>query len=70
VIPGHGPVLSKDDIRVFRSKLETVIDRVRAEVAAGATRGDIASRVETADLDWPLAPVRLQNVFDEVSEGR
>ncbi len=70
VIPGHGPVLSKDDIRIFRSKLETVIDRVRAEVAAGATRGDIASRVETADLDWPLAPVRLQNVFDEVSEGR
>jgi len=70
VIPGHGPILSKDDIRIFRSKLETVIDRVRAEVAAGATRDDIASRVETADLDWPLAPVRLQNVFDEVTTGR
>ena len=70
VIPGHGPILSKDDIRIFRSKLEMVIDRVRAEVAAGATRADIASRVETTDLDWPLAAVRIQNVFDEVNEGR
>jgi hypothetical protein len=43
---------------------------VRAEVAAGATRDDIASRVETADLDWPLASARIQNVFDEVSTAR
>ena len=67
VIPGHGPILTKADIRAFRSKLETVIDRVRAEIAAGATRDDIASRVDTADLDWPLAPVRFQNVFDELT---
>jgi glyoxylase-like metal-dependent hydrolase (beta-lactamase superfamily II) len=67
VIPGHGPILTKADIRAFRSKLETVIDRVRAEIAAGATRDDIASRVDTTDLDWPLAPVRFQNVFDELT---
>jgi glyoxylase-like metal-dependent hydrolase (beta-lactamase superfamily II) len=70
VIPGHGPVLSKADIRTFRSKLETVLDRVRAEIASGATRDDIASRVETGDLDWPLAPVRVQNVFDELTAAR
>jgi glyoxylase-like metal-dependent hydrolase (beta-lactamase superfamily II) len=70
VIPGHGPVLTKADIRTFRDKLETVIDRVSREIAAGATRDDIASRVETADLDWPLAPVRLQNVFDELTAVR
>ncbi len=70
VIPGHGPVLSKADIRTFRSKLETVLDRVRAEIASGATRDDIASRVETGDLDWPLAPVRIQNVFDELTAAR
>jgi cyclase len=69
VIPGHGPVLSKADVRTFRGKLETVIDRVRAEIAAGATRADIASRVDTSDLDWPLAPVRIRNVFDELAGG-
>ena len=67
VIPGHGPILTKADVRTFRSKLETVIDRVRAEIAAGATRDDIASRVDTSDLDWPLAPVRIRNVFDELT---
>ena len=70
VIPGHGPIMSKDDIRTFRGKLEVVIDRVRGEIASGATREDIASRVDTSDLDWPLAPVRIQNVFDELTAAR
>jgi len=67
VIPGHGPIMTKDDVRTFRRKLETVIDRVRGEIAVGATRADIASRVDIADLDWPLALVRIQNVFDELT---
>ena len=67
VIPGHGEILGKDDVRTFRAKLETVLDRVRAEIAAGATRDDIASRVDTSDLDWPLAPVRIQGVYDELT---
>ena len=66
VIPGHGPILAKADVRTFRGKLETVIDRVRAEIAVGATRDDIAPRIDTTDLDWPLAPVRIRNVFDEL----
>ncbi len=66
MIPGHGPILSKADVRTFRAKLETVIDRVRNEIAAGADRENIASRVDTSDLDWPLAPIRIQNVFDEL----
>ena len=67
VIPGHGELLTKADVRTFRAKLETVLDRVRAEIAAGATREDIASRVDTADLDWPLAPTRIQDVYDELT---
>ncbi len=67
VIPGHGPILTKADVRTFRGKLETVIERVSREIAAGATRDDIASRVDTTDLDWPLAPVRIRNVFDELT---
>ncbi len=70
VIPGHGPILTKADVRAFRGKLETVIDRVSREIAAGATRDDIASRVDTTDLDWPLAPVRIQNVFDELTAAQ
>ena len=67
VIPGHGSIMTRADIRTFRTKLETVINRVSEEIANGSTRADIASRVATSDLDWPLAPVRIQNVFDELT---
>lgn len=67
VIPGHGSIMTRADVRTFRTKLETVISRVREEIANGATRADIASRVDTSDLEWPLAPVRIQNVFDELT---
>ncbi|MDA1094361.1 MAG: MBL fold metallo-hydrolase [Acidobacteria bacterium] len=70
VIPGHGPVLGREEVRTFRSNLETVIARVAAEVRNGATRDNIASRVDTSDLGWPLAPVRLQDVFDELTAPR
>ena len=40
---------------------------VRAEIAAGTTRDDISYRVDTSDLDWPLAPGRIRNVFDELT---
>ena len=67
MIPGHGPVLTKDDVREFRNKIEIVLDRVRAQIDAGATRDNIASRVDTNDLGWPLAPVRIQDVYDELT---
>ena len=70
VIPGHGSIMTKEDVRTFRRKLETVIDRVNNQIAAGTTREDIASRVDTSDLAWPLAPIRIQNVFDELTAAQ
>ena len=70
VIPGHGPILTKNDVRTFRNNIETVLDRVSTAISNGATRDDIASRVDTNDLGWPLAPVRFQNVFDELTGAR
>jgi glyoxylase-like metal-dependent hydrolase (beta-lactamase superfamily II) len=68
VIPGHGPILGKDDVRTFRNNIETVLDRVGAEIRDGATRENIAARVDTSDLGWPLAPARFQDVFDELTD--
>ena len=70
VIPGHGPILTKDEVRTFRRNLQTVLDRVQGQIEAGATRDNIASRVDTADLNWPLAPVRLQDVYDELTAAQ
>jgi hypothetical protein len=70
VIPGHGPILSKAEVRTFRNNMETVIARVAAEIRGGATRENIAARVDTSDLGWPLAPIRFQHVFDELTGAR
>lgn len=70
VIPGHGPVLGKEDIRTFRAKLETLVDRIQAEIAAGATREDIVSRVDATDLGWPLPEARLRDAYDELAAAR
>ena len=70
VIPGHGPILTKDEVRTFRRNHQTVLDRVQGQIEAGATRDNIASRIDTNDLGWPLAPVRLQDVYDELTAAR
>jgi glyoxylase-like metal-dependent hydrolase (beta-lactamase superfamily II) len=70
VIPGHGPVLTRADVRDFRRKLELVIERMQNEIRSGATREEIASRIDTSDLDWPLAAVRIREAYDELTASR
>ena len=67
VIPGHGPILTRNEVRIFRRNLQTVLDRVAEQIEAGATRDNIATRVDTNDLGWPLAPTRIQDVYDELT---
>ena len=70
VIPGHGPILGKDEVRIFRDRMQTLQDRMREAVEAGVSRDDVPDRVQTDDLDWPLSDVALQLFYDEVSESR
>jgi hypothetical protein len=57
-------------VREFRTRLEAVIERVQRAIRDGATRDDIAQRVDVSDLDWPLAATRIRDVFDEVRAAR
>ncbi|MXY25750.1 MAG: MBL fold metallo-hydrolase [Acidobacteria bacterium] len=70
VIPGHGPILGKDEVRIFRDRMQTLQDRMREAVEAGVSRDDVPGRIQTDDLDWPLSDVALQRFYDEVSESQ
>lgn len=68
VIPGHGPILRKADIRVFRSKFDQLLTRITILMDMGIGREEIVGQLDIDDLNWPLAPARIQAIFDELSE--
>jgi glyoxylase-like metal-dependent hydrolase (beta-lactamase superfamily II) len=64
-IPGHGPVLTKDDIRTFRQNLATLRQRMTEVVKAGAKREELGKRLKTDDLGWPFPEARLDELWNE-----
>ena len=67
VIPGHGPVMAKRDVRAFRDRFQTLLDRMHNLIESGVTREAIADRLEIDDLNWPFRPAALQTLFDELT---
>jgi len=58
VIPGHGKVMTKDDVRAYRVRFQTMNDRLRALIRSGVTKEQLATldqaraRLRLADLGW------------------
>ena len=69
-IPGHGPVLRKDDVRLFRQGLVTLRQRMTDLVRSGATKDALAGKLKTDDLNWPFPQDRLNELWDEFGTGR
>ena len=51
VIPGHGPVSTRDDVVKFRTDLETMRNRVAGLVKQGTSKDDLVKTLE-ADYGW------------------
>jgi glyoxylase-like metal-dependent hydrolase (beta-lactamase superfamily II) len=68
VIPGHGPLLSKVEIRIFRDKFEQMLSRMRSLMSSGINRYDVVTQLDILDLNWPLSPDGIQAIYDELSQ--
>ena len=51
IIPGHGPVTTRDELVRFRADLEAMRDRIAALIAMGASKEQVAAVFET-DYGW------------------
>jgi len=51
VIPGHGPISTRDDIVTFRADLQAMRDRIAAMILAGATKDQVVATFEV-DYGW------------------
>ena len=65
-IPGHGPVMTKSDVRVFRHRFQALLDRMHNLIDSGVDRDSIALQLQTDDLDWPFRPAAVQALYDEL----
>ncbi len=51
IIPGHGPLGTRADLKAYRDMMATARDRVAALVKAGKTLEQVTAAAPTADLD-------------------
>jgi glyoxylase-like metal-dependent hydrolase (beta-lactamase superfamily II) len=67
IIPGHGPVASGEDLRVWRGMLATIHDRVKKSVAAGKTLDQVKAEQPTKEWNerFPASFVTSDHVVEE-----
>jgi len=67
LIPGHGPLATKDDLRNYRAMLSTIAGRVNTQIKDGKTLGDIIASKPTVEFDeaWGKGFIR-PNKFVEM----
>ena len=68
VIPGHGPILTKDEVHQFKRNFETMLTRARGLIGDGATRVSLFDRLQTDDLGWPFGRGRIESLYDELTQ--
>jgi glyoxylase-like metal-dependent hydrolase (beta-lactamase superfamily II) len=51
-IPGHGEVMTRDDVIAFRNQMESVRAHMAALIRGGLVRDQAAERIVTTDLSW------------------
>jgi len=58
MIPGHGHIMTKDDVRAYRTRFQTMNDRMRELIRKGVTKDDLKTldqaraQLKLADLGW------------------
>ncbi len=74
IIPGHGPVANRDDVREYQAMLREVRSRVAKAVAAGVTEEQLVAQHPLDDLDvkWGgnliKQPYLLGIVYEELKD--
>src|ERR1700731_1831294 len=75
IIPGHGPVANREDVREYQAMLREVRNRVARAVAAGMTEEQLVASppLDDVDVKWGAnlikQPYLLGIVYEEL-KGR
>ncbi len=70
-IPGHGDLLTKDEVRAFRNKFATLETRARELISQGMAPEEFVTTIEAGDLGWDMTArggAGAHGVYAEVSQ--
>lgn len=76
VVPGAGPVMTRNEAQVFRDRFVTLRMRAMQLLYRGVPREDALALLHAADLEWPLAPAgpfavrSFAALYDELAAER
>jgi glyoxylase-like metal-dependent hydrolase (beta-lactamase superfamily II) len=70
VIPGHGEVSSREDVRAFRDMVQQVYDRVSGMIKQGMTLEQVVAAKPTAEFDarWGDPARFLQGLYQSIQK--
>jgi glyoxylase-like metal-dependent hydrolase (beta-lactamase superfamily II) len=66
-IPGRGEPKTKAEIKAYRDKFATLVQRASDAIKAGATKETLASQVKTDDLGWMFNAGFYGGLYDELT---
>ena len=71
IIPGHGPLSNKAELKAYRDMLATVTARVKEGVAAGKNPGEIAAAGATKEFDekWGRGFIKPDKFVEMLAGG-
>jgi cyclase len=67
IIPGHGPMATKDDLKVHREMLGTIYDRLEKSRREGKTAKEVVAAAPTKDYDAKFGKGMKPDQFVEIA---
>ena len=72
--PGHGgKTFTRDEVKAYKTKIDTLITRIKAAIDAGTPKEELIASLKTADLGWKIGgqfwapPERVDALVAELS---
>jgi glyoxylase-like metal-dependent hydrolase (beta-lactamase superfamily II) len=69
-IPGNGDVLTKQDVRLYKAKFDTVMARAKELVRKGVPQDQLLSQLKTDDIGWTPRIPKMDAFYAEMAESK
>ena len=68
VSPGNGDVMSKADVRAWKTKFDTVMARAKELIRKGVPQDQLLAQLKTDDIGWKPRIPKMDAFYAEMSQ--